>query len=45
MCGRVRRPNTRKIGLICMQPSGEISNGAAEQNGYVRLTLDSSHAK
>jgi len=33
MCGRVRRPNRRQIGLICTQPSGEITNGAAEQNG------------
>lgn len=33
MNGRVRRPNRRQIGLICTQPSGEITNGAAEQNG------------
>jgi hypothetical protein len=33
MCGRVRRPNRRQIGLICTQPSGEITNDAAEQNG------------
>jgi len=31
--GHVRRPNGRQIGLICTQPSGEITNGAAEQNG------------
>ena len=31
MCGRVLRPNRRQIGLICTQPSGEITNGAAEQ--------------
>jgi hypothetical protein len=31
MCGRVRRPNRRQISLICTQPSGEITNGAAEQ--------------
>jgi hypothetical protein len=30
MCGRVRRPNKRQISLICTQPSGEITNGAAE---------------
>ena len=33
MSGRVRRPNRRQIGLVCTQPSGEITNGAAEQNG------------
>jgi hypothetical protein len=26
-------PDRRQIGLICTQPSGEITNGAAEQNG------------
>jgi hypothetical protein len=33
MCVLVRPPNRRQIGLICAQPSGEITNGAAEQNG------------
>ena len=33
MCGSVRRPNRRQIGLICTRPTGEITNGAAEQNG------------
>ena len=33
MCGRVRRPNRRQIGLICTQPSGDITNDAAEQIG------------
>ena len=32
MCGRVRRPNKRQISLICTQPSGEITNGAAESD-------------
>jgi hypothetical protein len=35
MSGRVRRPNSRQIGLICTQPSGEITKGAAEQNGGI----------
>jgi hypothetical protein len=33
MCGRVRGPNRRQIRLICTQPSGEITIGAAEQIG------------
>jgi hypothetical protein len=33
MCRPVRRPNMRQVGLICTQPSGEITNGAAKQNG------------
>jgi len=33
MCGRVRQPKRRQIGLICTQLSGEITHGAAEQNG------------
>jgi len=37
MCGRVRRPNRRQIDLICTQPSGEITNGAAAQNGGYSL--------
>jgi hypothetical protein len=40
MCGRVRRPTRRQIGLICTQPSGEITKGAAVQNGgYLRFDL------
>jgi hypothetical protein len=46
MCGRVRRPNRRQIGLICTQPSGEITNGEAEQNGgYLRLYMPRSQAQ
>ena len=42
MCGRVRRPNRRQIGLICRQPSGEITHGAAEQiGGYLRVVSGS----
>jgi hypothetical protein len=33
MRGHVRRPNRRQIDLICTQPSGKITNGAAEQIG------------
>jgi hypothetical protein len=41
MCGRVQRPNRRQIGLICTQPSGEITSGAAEQNGiYLKRLSD-----
>jgi len=40
VCGRVRRPNRRQIGLICTQPSGEITNGAAEQIGGYFATQD-----
>jgi hypothetical protein len=41
LCGRVRRPNRRQIGLICTQPSSEITNGAAEQNGgYLESSSD-----
>jgi hypothetical protein len=30
-----------QIGLICTQPSGEITNGAPEQNGgYLKSFLD-----
>jgi hypothetical protein len=37
MCGRVRRRSRRQIDLICIQPSGEITNGAAEQiGGYLK---------
>jgi hypothetical protein len=40
MCVLVRPPNRRQIGLICAQPSGEITNGAAEQNGGFCLLPD-----
>jgi hypothetical protein len=41
MSGRIRRPDRRQIGLICTQPSGETTNGAAEQNGgSVRVASD-----
>jgi hypothetical protein len=47
MCGRVRRPSRRQIGLICTQPSGEITNGEAEQNGGSARasTMGGSHTK
>jgi hypothetical protein len=35
MCGRVRRPDRPQISLICAQPSGEITNGAAEHEADI----------
>jgi Amidohydrolase len=39
MSGRVRRPERRQIGLICTQPAGEVTNGAAGQNGGTDVSI------